>query len=279
MFTKTRKIDYHNKKYNNPYFKTKKSKINFTEYKLNWKLFLILFTVILLISGLVWFMYFSSIFKIRSIETRGLTSISSQPITDLAWEQANSKRSIIASQNNIILFDTKKFVNTLERSYNLNSLNIDKNIWQKKIIINIKENEPAAVWLENNKYYLIDSLGNINKEILENIVTNTWPIINNQNEPKIINLKVNVDPIFLSSSIKIFKELKSKYQINLIIIDSDINTLKLSIKPNTFVYFSTINDIDNQLIKLDLVIKDMLKNNFKNINYIDLRYGDAVYIK
>jgi len=45
------------------------------------------------------------------------------------------------------------------------------------------------------------------------------------------------------------------------------------------IFFSTTAAMKKQVAELDLIIKEKLKDNFKTKEYIDLRFGNNIYIK
>jgi hypothetical protein len=55
------------------------------------------------------------------------------------------------------------------------------------------------------------------------------------------------------------------------------NEVRVVIDRGYSIYFNTQDDFDRQLANLKLVLNEKVKD--KKINYIDLRFGNRVYIK
>jgi len=287
-----RKFDYHKKDYSNPLFRHKKKrKVKLAP--LTWRAKLIILEVMVLTAGIIWFCCFSSYFAIGTIDVIGAEKISTQDIKDLAWQQTEYRRFLIGSQENLFLYNKNKLIKTLNEQYCLDGLVIEKKL-PNIIIIKFKEKIYSVIWLQSDKYYYIDTEGNIISETnpLE-IEQKDYPLIDYQGENKILDQKIknqneNIDfivklhnefKIAASQRISGLEKIGDKFKIERFIINNEFNTIKMIINEGPEVYFNTREDSEKQVTKLLVLINEKLKDDFYKKTYIDLRYGDRVYYR
>ena len=280
---KRRKIDYYNKNLVNPFFRRKKRKINILRYRGSLKTKLITIGIIILIIILIWFFFFSTAFNIDKVDIKGLTRISNQEIEDLVWQRTRSNRFLFFPQRNLIMFSKTKLIETLNENYYFEKITVSKRL-PNMLTVNIQEKSYAFIWHETDKYYYTDIDGYIINEInpLE-IKEKKYPLIHNEGENKIIKNKINIDNIYISYIINLFNEFsvqdKDDLKIEKFIIDKDINTIKMVLVKGPTIYFNIKESQEKQINKLFIIKNEKLKDDFKNKNYIDLRYGDRVYYR
>lgn len=275
-----KKIDYNSKKYSNPFFRHKRTRAYSLSSMFNWRIRLIFLLMLAIILGLAWFFFFFSYFKIKAIEAIGGKRIPAQALEGLAWEQTEERRFLIGSQKNINLFNKNELAEHIQENYSLENIAVDKK-WPGEIIISIKERDPALIWLEAEKYYYLDNEGNVISEADPmQINQKDYPLIENRGELRVFGKKVEAKSNDLSYAIKLFDEFKNNYknfEIDRFIIDNDASIIKLSLINWPQIYFNTTADINEQISKLIIFIDGKLKDDFKNKNHIDLRFGDRVY--
>ena len=295
MFKKTRgykKPNYYDKKYSNPYFRKKRKKKKVKVAKLPWRAKLILFEIFIVFIALVWFFCFSGVFNLDYIDINGLEKISAKEIKNIVREQTECKRFLFGSQKNLILFNTIKLSRQLNENYAFEWVLFEKKL-PNQLIINLAEKKYVAIWHELGKYYYIDNEGNIIEEIdpLE-IKQKNYPLIDNQRSSSVQGRKIidHVDDI--QYIIKLFSEFKnnaypfpvnkdesSDFPIERFILDNEVNTVKMALTNGPIIYFNTDKEIGEQIVKLTILIREKLKDDFKSKSYIDLRYGDRIYYR
>jgi cell division septal protein FtsQ len=275
-----KKIDYSSKKYLNPFFRRKKAKFYNLSPSFNWRIRLIFLLILAIILGAIWFFFFAFYFNIKAIEVMGGKRIQAPALEGLVWEQTEERRFLAGSQKNINLFDKNELRERIQDKYSLENIAVDKK-WPGKIIISIKERNPSLIWFEAEKYYYIDNKGNVISETDPiQINQKDYPLIENRGGTKIFGKKVEAKSDDLFYAIKLFNEFKNnykKFEIDRFIIDNDLNTIKLSVINGPQIYFNTTADINEQISELIIFIDRKLKDNFKNKDHIDLRFGDRVY--
>lgn len=280
---KRKKFDYAKKKYANPFFgRVRKASIS-NRFNFNFenkiKYFIILAIVGLI--SLVWLFGNWRYFKIDNITVNGVKNIPKDEIEKSIRRQMNERLLFIMPQKNIFFFKKNKAVSMLQAEYNLGNIFIDKD-FPRDIIITAEEREYAITWLEDEIYYFIDKNGNIIVEAdpLE-LNQENYPLVENRGAVKIDK---KIAPIsgraeIILSIFNSLKDLGGDFKINRFILGDENNKISAKIINGPEIYFNAAGDFDQQINKLPTIVNEKLKNNFLNLEYIDLRYGDKVYYK
>jgi len=280
----TKKINYHNKKYKNPFFHQRRGgqRLRVPKISWSWRGKLVVIEILALLGGVIWFCCFSTFFNINLITVDGLARIPKQKIEDIIWQQTKQKRFLLIPQNNLILFSKNELIKTLYENYCFESLIINKKL-PDKLIVNIQEKSYAFVWQEEDKYYYADIDGYIINEINPlKIKQKKYPLIYNRREEGIGDNKINIDGNYIDYIIGLFDEFDSDFygfEVERFIIDNEVDTIKMAIYEGPTIYFNINEDRTKQAQKLFIIKNEKLKDDFKNKTYIDLRYGDKVYYR
>lgn len=273
--TRIRKKDYQAKGLKNPFFRVKKKKTSKA-----WKWRFVFFVLILAI--IIWFFWWSPVFSIKDIKVEGLSRVSPNSLSALAWQETELSRHLVFKQKNIFCFDKNDLRKKINASYNFASLEINKHWLKRTISIKIAERAYALIWQEGNSYYFSDKDGNLIKDeaVSEEQKKQFLVLENRSNGSLIINdNKINLNKDYLPFIFPLADKIKNypDFKINKYFIDNELNTIKLSLADGPEVYFSTREDLTSQLDKLLVVKRETIKDNFNKIRYIDLRYKDKVY--
>ncbi|MFH0955848.1 MAG: cell division protein FtsQ/DivIB [Candidatus Falkowbacteria bacterium] len=274
-----RKYVYSAKTYKNPFFQNKRTS-NIKLEGLKNKSKLAVFAVIIVILIFVWLLFFSTLFKIQKIEVSGVRDSLSSEIESIAKDLAENR---LVGKNNLLLYNKSDLSKILNEKYYLDNLTIQRKLFHT-LIINLREKQQVAVWREKEQYYYIDGDGNIINQIDPlNINSENYPLIENLTAIKTEGRKANINKEAIDYILNLFNEFKQKkhnFEIERFIIDRDVNTVKMAILAGPKIYFNIKTSAEEQTARLDLIIKDSLKNDFKTIKeYIDLRYANNVYMK
>jgi len=282
MLTETRKINkrinfkrkgdfqYISKSYQNPFFNNKKrNKKKLT--KINIKLKIVLLFLMLIIIALVWFLFYSNFFLIKNFDIEGKGMINSEKIHDYALEQTKKNFWIFISQKNLFFFNKKTLRKKLEEKYSFEYLYIKK-IIPNTIKISYAGKKYKIIWEKDGKYYYGDEEGTIINQVnVLDAKLKDYPIIKDCQNKNGLQEKIKY-------ILQLFEELK-KYKDfapeKFAIKETDTIEVKLINGPK--ILFNFKKEMDFQIKKL-LTIKEKIKDEFKNKKYIDLRFGDGVYI-
>ncbi len=274
-----RKYLYSAKTYKNPFFQNKRRSL-VGRGELKNKNRLIIFSILVTGLILIWLLFFSTLFKIEKIEVSGVGDSLTQEIELIARDLEADR---LIGKNNLLLYNKSDLSNILNEKYYLDNLTIKRKLFHT-LAISLREKQPVAVWREAEQYYYLDDDGNIiNQTDPLNINGSTYPLIENLTAIKIEGRKANIDKEaidYILNLFNVFKENQHNFKIERFIVDKDVNTVKMAILSGPKIYFNIKASLTEQTAKLDILIKNKLKNDFKTIKeYIDLRYANNVYMK
>ncbi len=275
-YLKKIKKDYQHKNLCNPFFRKPKKTKN--------KRFLACLLVlgILFIIFAVWFFAAAPVWRINNIKVEGLTRIPDTDIKNKIWEQAKKSRYLVFKQENIFLFDKNDIQETILSAYNLASLQIVKK-FPKTILVRVGERPYSFIFQQGNELYYASSEGYI---IRESAVSEDnkarYLILENKNAGSLIDEKnkINISTGYLNFIFELANSLTVHQELSVerFIIDQEFNTIKVKFKDGPLVYFDTKVEAKAQVDRLVLVKKEKIKDNFNKTSYIDLRYGDRIFI-
>jgi cell division septal protein FtsQ len=277
-------IDFHRKNYRNPFFKKsgfrnlkdrreKKTKM--------WRRKIVLFFLLAVAIGWVWFLFYSPYFKIEKVEISGLERIEKNEIKNIVDSQISNRRFLIFKQNNLFLFDKDFLFKSINAKYVLDGLIIEKKL-PNALLIQIKEKNSKIIWVTNDKNYNLDLSGVIIGEtaILPDPETEkSLPVIYDDNNKEVAIGEKVLGEEQVSAVIELTEKIS---QFTNVEIDSykliNEKELRAIAKEGWYILFADSN-IENQLKKLDLVLKEKIKDQRKSLEYVDLRFEDRVYYK
>lgn len=277
--TNKKKYIYSAKTYKNPFFQNKRI-AGLKSGKLKNKTKLIIFAAVIVILILFWLLFFSTSFKIKNIEVSGAGEIMASEIKSIARTLAENR---LIGKNNLLLYSKGELLKILNEKYYLDDLIVKKKLFHT-LSINLRERQPVALYREDSEYYYLDGDGNvINQADPLNINGADYPLIENLTGLKIDGRPANINKEMLNYILSLFNEFKANkhnFAVERFIIDKDANTVKMAILAGPKIYFNIKTPLAEQTAKLNLIVKDKLKNDFKSVKeYIDLRYGNNVYLK
>lgn len=284
--------DYHRKSYANPFFGGGKRGGGFRHYfgrRLGWRAKLLALLFFILISGLLYFIFFSPYFSINKIEISGLEKINHDEMRAMVDKQIVGKRFFVFSQNNIFIFDEEALNKTLNDEYSLQTLKIEKSL-PGIIKILLEEKKPALIWKTTGKFYLVDWDGAIIREITESEVSE-YP--GNQGGAKMArvfdssNNSVAIkDETLTTAAVRAINDMQNNLPratglsiLNFVMDNHNESTIKSLTSEGWTAYFSLTNDLNAQIIKLNAFMVEKNIEERKGLEYIDLRFEDRVYYK
>jgi hypothetical protein len=278
------KKDYQEKKLSNPFFR-KKQKPEETKKGIKLKIILIF---VLLIS-ITYLLFCLPFLNIKNIKVEGLSRLPEEEIINIIKSDFDDKKLFVFSQKNILLFNKDKHIEKILDDHNFAKVKINKNLFNT-IEVKISEKPYAFVYGENDDffysstdYYLIDKI-NFSTESEEDVNKRLkyFTIINKSEDTFIKNNdKLDVDEEYINFITSLNREVESygeEFDISHYIIpDVYFKTVILKIKEGPEIKFNVNSDLKEQLDKLILVKREKMKDNFNNLEYIDLRYGSKIY--
>jgi len=271
------KKDYQIKNLKNPFFRSrhnnkKKRTIGISYYVVG------IFIIFLFI---LYGLFISPLFTINEIKIKGLGRLPESAISQRLFEQTNKKSIWPLTQKNILLFKTQDAELDLLANFNFSKIKIRKNLLHT-LSVEIEERPYAFIWQEKGQNYYSDSKGFIIKDsVVSPDDLKKFPVIENQTPESLIeNDYLKLDPSYLAFifSIKNESEKDPVTAVNKFIISQEVNTIKVSFQNGLLAYFNVKDDVAKQIYNFLVVKREKIKDNIASVNYVDLRYGDKVYI-
>ena len=254
-------------------------------YKKRW--FRLGLLVLILLGETLYLAFFSPVFQIKEIEVRGFSKISSREIQNFVKEEVKWN-FLFFSSGSIFLLNSKDIEKViLERFLRVASCNL-KRVFPDKLVIYLQERRPVAVLCSNDSEnnnkrkrncYFIDEEGVVFEKSFEE--ENKYLKIKSTRESPI---KLG-ERIFPREKLEKFLEIQRYLEKNLKISLESIspgNKERLIVKTgkNWEIYFNLKEDLKKQLRNLKLVLEEkILPEKRKDLEYIDLRFGNRVYYK
>lgn len=270
------KKDYQCKNLSNPFFHQPKKKTSK-------KLFAcLIICIVIFIIFLFWFFLVAPFWRISNIKVEGLTRISSDEIVSKIKDQEVKSRYGIFKQTNIWLFDEKEAKENILSSYNLAALEIIKRP-AKTLIVKVGERPYSFIFQQGNEFFYsaIDAYI-IRESVVSEEDKSRYLILENRNTESMIDEKnkINISEAYLNFILELANQITVHPELSVerFVIDQEFNTIKVKFRDGPLVYFNTKTDAKAQIERLVLVKKEKIKDNFSKTNYIDLRYGDRIFI-
>ena len=276
------KKDYQTKNLKNPFFHSNKTNKKTRTLGLGFYVVGVLVIILFILYGL----FLSPLFTISNIKINGLGRLPESAISQRLWDQTNKQSVWPLKQKNIWLFNSQAAEADLMSNFNFSKININKQLFHS-LSIDIEERPYAFIWQEKDlqgavQSYYSDSKGYI---IRDSAVTpddlKKFPLIYNDTPASLIeNDYLKIDPTYLTFifAIKNAAEKNTETAISKFLISQEVNTVKVQFQNGLLAYFNVKDDAAKQIDKFLIVKREKIKDNLSNINYIDLRYGDKVYI-
>lgn len=271
------KKDYQIKNLKNPFFRSRHNNKKKRTLGISYYIVGIFIIFLFILYGL----FISPLFTINNIKIKGLGRLPESAISQRLFEQTNKKIIWPLTQKNILLFKTQDAELDLLANFNFSKIKIRKNLLHT-LSVEIEERPYAFIWQEKGQNYYSDSKGFIIKDSVVSLDDlKKFPVIENQTPESLIEndyLKLNPDYLTFIFSIKNESEKDSVTAVNKFIISQEVNTIKVSFQNGLLAYFNVKDDVAKQIYNFLVVKREKIKDNIASVNYVDLRYGDKVYI-
>ncbi|MDA3802969.1 MAG: hypothetical protein PF488_03695 [Patescibacteria group bacterium] len=278
------KKDYQDKKLSNPFFRKKKKP---EKSKKGIRLKVIMSIVFLI--AIIYTLFCLPLLNIKTIKVEGLSRLPEEEIISIIKEDFDDKKLFVLSQKNILLFNKDKHIDKILNKHNFAKVKINKKLFNTLEVV-ISEKPYAFVYGENDNffysskdYFLINEI-NFETESEEDINKRLkYFTIINQSEDTFIknNDKLDVEEEYIRFITNLNREVENygdEFDISHYIIpDVYFKTAILKIIDGPEIKFDVKSDLSKQLDQLILVKREKMKDNFNNLEYIDLRYGNKIY--
>lgn len=237
------------------------------------------FVFLSLFLAIFYVIYFSSFFQIKKIEISGNQKVSSQElISDI--EEKLTKKILFFNSKSLFLAEPEEIENIILKKYPI----IEKTDFLKKLPdkleVLIKERSPVAVFEKDNEYFFIDESGIVFEKIESR---RDFLLIKKTESDEKINLGENIiKKEQVSQILKADLEIKDKTPKVDIDFAQIVNEQRFNIKTleGFEIFFDFSKDIPQQVLNLSVVLKEKISPQARrNLEYIDLRFGNQIYYK
>jgi len=270
------KKDYQSKNLKNPFFRKKEKEKKPGVWR--WWIIIILFSFILI----AWLIFIAPFWNIKKIQINGLTRLPNNELENIIFEQVKAKHGWIFSESNIFVFKKSSAADKIIANYNFSNIEIHKKL-PNTLIINVQERPYSFIFQEGSGlFYASADAYVIKDQVVSEEDKKKYFILENKTSNSLINekYKININNSYLNFAIKLNSALSARHELSIekSIIDQEYNTIKVKIANGPLIYFNVNDDIEKQIEYLLLVKKEKIGDNFSRTNYIDLRYGEKIFI-
>jgi hypothetical protein len=224
---------------------------------------------LLLLLSLIYVLLFSPIFKIKEILISGNKKISAEEI----------KNNL--TYNNIFLTTTKTIKNQLLQKFpGILDLKISKNVFNRKLEINIQERESVGIFCTADECFYFDKNG-IAFEKAPNTSGSLIDLIKDYSQKEFKMGDEVLDKNLMDNILTIKNELFQKIGLRVTSFDIDtypVEELRVVTNESWYILFSLKRDIKSQLLALKVALDEKIQNR-SSLQYIDLRIENRIYYK
>jgi cell division septal protein FtsQ len=211
-----------------------------------------------------------------------LTRLSDGELKNIIWQQAQNHRLLFLKQSNLFLFDKQAAAEKILADFNFSSLEIKKKI-PGTLEIRVGERSLAFIFQQGNDVLYSSRDGSVIKELVVAAADRSkYPLLENRSDDNLLgpDNKIDLTADYLSFLLELSDRLAAYPDLPLekFIVTDELNALSAKFVNGPVVYFNTSLPVLDQVNRLLLVKKGKIKDNFNKVNYIDLRYGDRIFI-
>lgn len=251
----------------------------FNKYQPRSKRKIIYFFPVILFLIVFYLICFSSFFQIKKIEISGNQKISLADLKNQIEENL-TKKILFFDSKSLFLVNFKEIQGNILKKYPA----IEEVYFSKKLPdrleVSIKERSPVAVFEKDNNYFFIDESGIVFEKVQER---QNFLLIKKPDFTQEINLGQNIiKKEEISQFLKVGPEFKNRnleFQADLAEL---VNEQRFNVKTSEGfdVYFDLLGDISQQVLNLSVILKEKISPEVRrNLEYIDLRFGNQIYYK
>jgi len=287
--THTVKMRLSGKKFRNPYF----SKNNSGSARFLRFIFFIL--AILAFISIIYAFLSLSIFHIRNIEIEGEITMDGQSIESIVESSIEGTHFRLLPKKHIFFIPKKTVINAISTIPEIQNVELERN--GRTLIIRVQEKIQSAIWVSDSHQYFIDNAGKIVRELtLDEMFDVQERVYANATETFFIQSPVYLifdasqtmvsqqEEVLNAKSLETFTQIFwriSEFAIepeSFIIGNPGQTWATLKIKHGFDILISGEGDAEKQLKNIKVVL-DEYKQEARNLQYIDVRFGERVFVK
>lgn len=244
------------------------------------KIVVIVFLVVTVVSGLIYFLFFSRLFDVRGVAFNGLDTVSSDVFRTKIEENLNQNVfKYLPRRDNIFFVNTSNFEKEFASAYPVfKSVDVRKKLLHG-LVLNFLERKPAGVWcftstgsVQVNHCQYFDE----NKVLWGQPAKSSGFIFLTIEDDRQSDGR-QIDSNFFGPIMEVAKSMPGEIN-NIVIPEGSFNEFRVY-TADYYIIFTTDSDIQNQLDVLKIFLNDKGKDTNFHPQYIDLRIDGRVYYK
>lgn len=289
--------DYSRKAFSNPLFKPTRER-----GPSRWRGRLTALAVVLALGGWIWFVGFSPVFRIETIEIRGNESIPTWEVRDAVTDALKERRWLLMPQTSLLVASEDGIKDALNDRFVLASLEVSKEP-PRTLVIELQERVSAILLhLPDGRQGLIDLQGVVTRlyrpEEALDVAKRLGPSLDEQGgrakpqvpvlfderaeklelreealRPNVVQATIDLPALFEKrfGRAPYFEELR--------IDGKGSQTLRLVTSEGWAIYLDASQDLERQIANAEIVLKTKVGDQRRQLDYIDARFGEKVFFK
>lgn len=224
--------------------------------------------------GIFYLLFFASFFQVKEVEISGTKSVSTIKLKEFIESKLEKSFFSIPSRS-IFLVSSEKIEKAVRKNFpQIFQIKL-KRKFPNLLIIQVTERMPVAIFSINDHQFLIDREGIVFEKVaqpnsdffkIKSSITTTIPKLGD----KVLSKEIMSFLLEIESRLKEILKISVK---EVFILEEDRIDVKTS--EGFDLYFNPSGDIEWQLTKLKVLLeKEIAPENWKNLEYIDLRFGN-----
>lgn len=241
--------------------------------------------------ALLYWLFFSPSFAIARITVEGGFAFTSDTLKNMIEQQLGRTRWSIVPTRNIFAFSSEESARVMKDQFAIEQVYVKKDR-PHHIAITVSEKPREAIWSTRNQSYALDNsgtviaqTGSLDSGLRPSLgMTKNVPIIYDLSGAVVEFKQQVVSPAALGFISKLWqaeniKLLQPRY-FTLPKTNATDLTLQVGDSAGWNIYFDTTMPLPDQLNALDLTLRNSVPALKRaKLNYIDLRFGERVYVK
>lgn len=261
---------YKTKTYGKPYRIRRKKSI------LKNRLFRLTISVLMILGGIFYLIFFSPFFQIKEIKISGTEKISGEELKRSVESQIQKKLLFFPTKS-IFLVNLGDIRNNLSRSFvELAGIDLKRKL-PDVLTIKIEERKPAAIFNHEERLFLIDREGIIFDTASGDIFLPEIENLTFKENPELGKKIIGKEQLSLILDIK--DKLKKNFNLDALrIVAASEERLNFKIIDGFELYFAPKEDVDWQMTELGLILEKQISPEKRGeLEYIDLRFSRVYY--
>ncbi len=234
------------------------------------------FLFILFLCSAIYFFIFYPLFQIDSVLIKNAKNLNEEAVFSFVDQEMYTKLPLVQSKSIFLVSSDRTRREILRKTSVIEDVTIKK-IFPATVEVEIRERKPFAVWCrsanEKSCYYLNEE-GIVFQRI--ETIPRKLPLFIKEEKP-VLGKRV-VDYSFLQALSLAEREL---LRLGITATYSQAptdETIVMFVDEGWKIYFS-VDNTDKELANFRLIMEEIGKTKRKNLDYIDLRFGDRIFYK